>query len=83
MISQREARRLKKRVAELEAQERERRAQWATDYPGGVNFWSIGDCGADRMAAVRTARKLGHAIVAVPDMNAATIRLYALPVAKP
>lgn len=62
IISQREARRLKKRVAELEQREADRNSRWASTYPGGVNI------GTERFseanyAAVCTARALGHAVV--------------------
>ncbi len=61
-ISQREARRLKKRVAELESAQSARTRRWGSDYPGGVNidFIDVKDVEA---TAVRTAITLGHAVV--------------------
>jgi hypothetical protein len=40
-ISQREARRLRKRVQELENQERLRRSRWSSEYPGGTNITTL------------------------------------------
>ena len=37
-ITQAEARRLQRRVAELETAEERRRSAWVTDYPDGVNI---------------------------------------------
>jgi hypothetical protein len=74
-ISQREARRLKKRIAELEQIEMNRRNSWSADYPGGTHFWTL-TVADDSKAAIGTARKLGHAIVATLD--GAQLRLYAL-----
>lgn len=78
-ISQREARRLRARVIELERMEAERRNSWHVSYPGGVNIVSI-NVTSDVMAAIKTARKLAHAVVATHEGDA-TIRFYALPLA--
>lgn len=74
MISQREARRLKKRVAELEKAERDRCNAWVSDYPGGVRLDTI-NVGLSEWYIVATARRLGHAVVIVPDKEA-YLRIY-------
>lgn len=76
IISQREAYALKRRVAELEAAEDNRRNAWIRDYPGGTRIHSMGANGTD-IAIVRTARKLGHAVVC-NEVNG-VLNLYALP----
>jgi len=76
LISQREARRMQKRIELLEREEERRRSNWASDYPGGVNFWSLPNLGADTIAAINTAQVLGHAIVA--KLEGGRLRLYAL-----
>ena len=75
-ISQREARRLKKRVEELEHQEYVRRRAWATEYPGGTLLDTIAVQNAE-WHIVNTARKLGHAVVVVPDKED-YLRVYGL-----
>lgn len=78
-ISQREARRLRKRVEELERQIRLRNNAWATEYPGGVHIATV--VGSDTVAtAVLTARKLRHAVVVTNEGT--TLRFYALPEAR-
>lgn len=65
-ISQREARRLRRRVQQLETAEIKRRSAWSSEYPGGVNICNILYSQDDFHAvAIRTARKLGHAVVVV------------------
>ncbi len=61
-ISQREARRLKKRVEELELNERVRFNSYRSDYPGGVNIVSFG-LNDVAMGKLDTAAKLGCALV--------------------
>ena len=77
-ISQREARRLKKQVEELLRDERSRLGKWAMDWPGGVNVastqWGPNDVVP---VAIRTARLLGHAVVAMADSNG-LVRFMAL-----
>jgi hypothetical protein len=65
-ISQREARRLRQRVEELEIAEVRRRRGWSADYPGGVHIASV-EYSADHrlLVAIGTARRLGHAVVVV------------------
>jgi len=76
-ISQREARRLRQRVQLLEAAEMKRRRSWSMDWPGGVNVETL-TLQPSSAAIVRTARRLGHAVVVVID-NGDTARLMALP----
>jgi hypothetical protein len=80
-ISQREARRLQKRVQELERERQEQRSAWSKDYPGGVNIDTL-DLKEmpSELAAIHTARLLGHAVVAVD--HGTSVFLYALPVSK-
>lgn len=78
-ISQREARRLRRRVEELEAVERRRRYTYVKDYPGGVNIAQLA-YGSERdflPAVVINSRKLGHAVIVIND--GATLLFYALP----
>ena len=64
-ISQREARRLRKRVYELEQQESQRRNSWVAEWPNSIHVANIPGDKVDRSigAAIRTARKLRHAVV--------------------
>ena len=67
-ISQREARQLRKRVAELERMIRQQNNRYAADYPGGVHLGSVSWEQATHLAsAVYTARQLRHSVVAVSD----------------
>lgn len=59
-ISQREARRLKKRVEELERMERDRLSCYASEYPG-VHLGTESLC-VPLAASVQTARKLGYSV---------------------
>lgn len=81
-ISQAEARALKRRVAQLEAAEEQRRATWAIDYPDGTQITVTGHDSSEVpvIVAIRTARRLGHAVVAVEDGS--RIRYHALPLPK-
>lgn len=78
-ISQREAKRLQKRVDELELAEQGRFKRWGSDYAGGVNICSI-DAGRDGPVhvAIKTARLLKHAVVVTAD-DAGRVYFYALP----
>ena len=79
-ISQAEARRLKRRVRELEGEQRQQRSTWASDWPGGVNFLNMNDVSDIALASVKTARMLGHAVVVTEYDN--KLRFFALPLAK-
>jgi hypothetical protein len=76
-ISQREARQLRKRVAALEVAEERRRRVWSQEWTGGVNIATAVEDVATA-TAVRTARKLGHAVVVLGD-DGNTVRFMALP----
>ena len=79
VISQREARRLEKRVEALERQIKGQRERWTGDYIGvevSRAEWQPLD---PVPVAIRTARKLGHAVVAVGNQNDGTVRFVALP----
>lgn len=78
-ISQRNARLLQKRVAELEALENKRRGAWNSEYPGGVNLVNI-VAQSHVYAIVKTARRLGHAVV-VTSNGDSELQFYGLPVA--
>lgn len=75
-ISQTEARRLRKRVGQLEEMIAYQRRRYATRWPGGVHVATIHP---DTVlhAKLSTAAALDHAIVAV--VEGATIRFFALP----
>jgi hypothetical protein len=78
-ISQREARRLQRRVEELEAQERRRRNAWLQDWPGGAHILTLNQPDELAGGGCLIARKLGHAVVVVPSDDLRELRLYALP----
>lgn len=67
-ISQREARQLRKRVAELEKRNEQNASAWAREYIGGVHVATVTVSDVSH-AICKTARKLGHALVAVPSDN--------------
>lgn len=78
-ISQREARRLMKLVAALERQIKNQRDRWSGDYIGkeiGRVSWGQAD---SIPTAIRTARRLDHAVVAISSENSGEIRFVALP----
>ena len=79
VISQAEARRLKKRVAELEAREEKRFAAWHTPgYPGGLPLAVRKVDTEDWMfARLQTARRLGCALV-VTIADDGTVSYYAV-----
>ena len=81
-ISQREARRLKRRVDELEKVIKAQRNSWVSDWPGGVHIATV-HLGFDAMresAKIATARKLGHAVVATETGEKIEFRALPLPV---
>lgn len=77
-ISQAEARRLRRRVAELEKAENDRRNRWSLDYPEGAHLGSVRRDSDWLTGRIDAARMLGHAVVVTQEENA-TIRFYALP----
>src|SRR3990167_949188 len=76
-ISQREAQRLKKRVAYLEKLEVQRRMSWTTEYPGSADIGRH-KFDSDQVVpvAIRTARKLRHFVIAVAELDG-TVRFIA------
>ncbi len=76
-ISQREARRLRRRIEELERLIADQRRTYRQEWIGGVDIGRVEV--TDTIAAiVRTARRLEHAVIAVGD-DTTTIRFIALP----
>ncbi len=67
-ISEREARRLRRRVEELERQEEIRLRRWTSEFPGGVHLVSL-QLTPECAAAVNTAIKLGHYVVVKTSEN--------------
>lgn len=80
-ISQREARRLRKRVDELELTIDAQRREWSSSYPGGIHIGNITPTCADPKIQIATARRLGHTVVVVND-GQGLLMLYALPLPK-
>ena len=78
-ISQREARRLQKRVRQLEEAFRNQRHSGSQDYFGASTIAAV-QWGPDQVVpvAVRTARKLKHVVVVLVD-NSGLVRFMALP----
>jgi len=77
-ISQREARRLRKRVDELEEVIRKQHMNWVRDWPGGVHIGTIDCTHKDYDTKVGVARKLGHAVV-VTGHKSDALEMFALP----
>lgn len=77
-ISQREARRLRKRLTELESAIQQQRRVWGQTYTGGTEIARHSFPHDFVPEAVKVARKLGHAVVAVGD-DTDTVRFVALP----
>jgi len=65
-ISQREARRLRKRVDELERRDEARRRAWSGEYPGGVHIDTLTVAGVEYVA-IKTAWSLGYYVVVKPS----------------
>lgn len=78
-ISQREARKLQKRVRELEQRENSRFARWSSDYVGGTNICTQHvEVNGLVHVAIKTARILKHAVIVTTD-DAGRVYFYALP----
>lgn len=77
-ISQREAVRLQKRVAALEAIITEQRKRWTGDYPGGVHIGTVNRERDNLAGRIEAARMLGHAVIVI-EQNTGTLEFYALP----
>lgn len=76
-ISQKEARRLKARVRQLEIILEEQRRRWGQYWPGGTNITSLSAPDPRLLTAIETARLLGHAVVVTVESG--RIYFYALP----
>lgn len=68
-ISQREARRLKKRVQELEALHAQQRMRWGSEYPGGIKLGKVKLSRDWFMGRIEATRLLGHAIIITESEN--------------
>lgn len=79
-ISQREARRLKKRVDELEGVLDKMNNSWVGEWPRGCHLDTI-TVKSEEFHIVRTARKLGHAVVLVPS-EYPKLHVYGCPLPK-
>lgn len=71
-ISQREARRLQKRVQQLERDQSTRVHSWRRDYPGGINVCTI-RLDVEATQRLYTAQLLGFALVTKYDSGQALI----------
>lgn len=74
-ISQREAHRLKRRIAELEGIQRKQRNLWWSDWPSGIVLSRL-KVSDSTYAEIKTARKLKHAVVVTVE-NDNTIAFFA------
>jgi hypothetical protein len=77
VISQREARRLKKRVVELEEQKRHLYRNWGSEYPDGQILDTI-EVSEVEWFICRTATKLGHPLVVRPDSSERKLLIYGM-----
>lgn len=80
-ISQREARRLRARVTELERELDKQRMNWSSDWPGGVHIATAENEKANA-EKIQVARKLGHAVVATDNGERIEFRALPLPAKK-
>lgn len=81
-ISQREARRLQKRVEALEETLNEQRNAWGAGFIGGVHLGTtpLDVVGERLFGALEAARKLNHAVVV--NAHSDGVKFYALPLGK-
>lgn len=78
-ISQAEARRLRKRVNQLEAILRKQALPWSAEWPDGIHIL-IMDVDDQQFATIKTARKLNYAVlVNVDSGNVLTFHAQRLP----
>ena len=62
-----------------EKQLNDQRRSWAEEWPGGIQIGAL-DLPADLFAAIRTARKLRHAVVVADvGMNTTRAAFFGLP----
>ena len=66
IISQREARRLQKKLTILQEHEWSRARAWSSAYPGGVQIDTLTVL-KEEHTAIQTAWMLGHAVIVKPD----------------
>jgi hypothetical protein len=77
-ISQREARRLKKRCNQLQAQITNMTARWSRAYyDGGVKLCGDVPAGDDVVASIRTSIALGHVVVVRESSQLGKLDFYA------
>jgi len=76
-ISQAEARRLRKRVRELEDRERARHRLYSQDYPGGISIVEFTSVGPEAKGSLTTAIRLGCALVA--KFSGDSLKIFAVP----
>lgn len=82
MISQREARRLRKRVEQFERMERDRGNAWCRDWPMGTNIGRVQlEPNSYLVGAIRTSRLLKHAVVVSCD-EAGLVNFHSMPLEK-
>lgn len=79
-ISQREARIALRKLARLENQMDNQRKSYIQEWPGGVHIGSSNPS-IEIITAVKTSRKLGHAVVTI-QVNEGRLDHYALPLPK-
>lgn len=81
-ISQREARRLRKKVAAMERLERDRNSAWSQEWPMGKHIGRV-QLSADSfiVGAVKTARLLGHAVVCSVN-DGGMVNFHAMPLSQ-
>lgn len=75
IISQREARRLRKRIAEIEEQNWQRYSRWNRSFPGGTLMQSL-SLGEGPSATLNAVKRLGFVMVAKIDGN--QLHIYAV-----
>lgn len=76
-ISQRQAREYRRRMIEAEATLQRQKSRWVSEWtPGWVNIETLFLSDAS-FARIETARKLGHAVIAVPGGRNNEVMFYA------
>lgn len=81
-ISQREARTLQKRVAELEGILERQQNRWASDWPMGTHLGWIEPTNQRLTGHIEAARLLKHAVVCTLTHDGNRINFHALPIAR-
>lgn len=77
-ISQREARRLRKRVEQMEYDESRRITRYSAEYPGGVNIATLGGLESFDDGKLAAASLLGCAIVGRWHDSTKRLLIYAI-----